>query len=281
MAPRTVGPAITLAAPLRRVGTNLWRWTAALGRAPVAQPPRWPVVGFVAIALTVAIVIAAMFLVDVAASDWARRLPGWLTDAADQITNFGQSGYFLYPLGFILVCLAAMASPSLPPAVQDALALFAARVGFLFTAIALPSLFDTIIKRLIGRARPFVSPHDPFVYVPFIWRPEYASMPSGHATTVAAAAIAFGSLWPRLRAVMWLYALIIMFTRVMIDVHHPSDVIAGALIGLVGALLVRRWFAARQLAFSAADLRPIPAPSWPQLKALARSIVSGPASLPE
>jgi membrane-associated phospholipid phosphatase len=31
--------------------------------------------------------------------------------------------------------------------------------------------------------------------------------------------------------------------------HHPSDVVAGAVIGLAGAMLVRYWFAARRLGF--------------------------------
>jgi membrane-associated phospholipid phosphatase len=259
---------------LQRTGANLLRWTFTLGRPPQAPPPRWPAAGTVAIVLTVAVIVAAMFFVDAAASTWARGLPQWLTGPADEITNFGQSGWFLYPLAFILLFLAAVASPKLPRFAQETLALFAARTGFLFTAIAAPSLFDTIVKRLIGRARPYVGPHDnPFHYVPFAWDPEYASMPSGHATTAAAAAIAFGAIWPRLRPVMWPYALIIMATRVIIDVHHPSDVLAGALVGVVGAFLVRRWFAARGMAFSATDLRALPGPSWQRLKDVAATIV--------
>jgi undecaprenyl-diphosphatase len=98
-------------------------------------------------------------------------------------------------------------------------------------------------------------------------------MPSGHATTAVAAAIAIGAIWPRARGVMWLYALTIMFSRVVVVAHHPSDVIAGALVGAVGALMVRRWFAARRLAFSASDLRPYPGPAWRRLKAVARQLV--------
>ena len=152
-----------------------------------------------------------------------------------------------------------------------------ARLGFLFTAIAVPSVFATISKRLIGRARPYVGAYDdPFMFMPFIWRPEFASMPSGHATTAAAAAIAFGAIWPRLRVALWLYALIIMLTRI-VDVHHPSDVIAAALVGVVGALLVRRWFAARRLVFFADDLRAFPGPSWRRLKTVGRQVVTRPA----
>jgi membrane-associated phospholipid phosphatase len=262
-----------LAAPVQHTGANLLRWVSALSRRPQARPPRWPAAGTVAIMVTAAVIVASMFFVDAAASKWARGLPYGLRSFADEITNYGQSAWFLYPLGFILLFLAAVGSPKLPSAARETLALLAARVGFLFMAIAMPSLFDTIVKRLIGRARPYVGPHDnPFHYVPLAWNPEYASMPSGHATTAAAAAIAFGAIWPRLRSMMWLYALIIMATRVIINVHHPSDVLAGALVGVVGAFLVRRWFAARGMAFSA-DLNPLPGPSWQRLKGVAAGIV--------
>ena len=125
------------------------------------------------------------------------------------------------------------------------IAALAVRFTFLFAAIALPSLFVTVIKRLIGRARPFVGGEaDPFQYLPLVWRSEYASLPSGHATTAFAALIAVGLVWPRLRMVMWVYALIIALSRVVVLAHHPSDVVAGAIVGAVGAWLVRDWFAA-------------------------------------
>jgi membrane-associated phospholipid phosphatase len=71
---------------------------------------------------------------------------------------------------------------------------------------------------------------------------------------------------------VWLYAVIILFTRVAINVHHPSDVTAGALVGVVGALLVRRFFAARRLVFRVGDLRPYSWPSFQRIKTAARDI---------
>jgi len=218
--------------------------------------------------------IACMFLIDTAASVWARTLPQWFEDVFERITDLGLGGWFLFPFGFILLCLAAVTSPLLTPLTQGVLAMLTVRVGFLFLAIGLPGLFVTIVKRLIGRARPYVgSPDDPFIYRPFIWAPEYASMPSGHATTAASAAIAIGALWPKSRTVMWLYALVIMFSRVVVLAHHPSDVVAGALVGAVGALWLRRAFAARGLLFSASDLRAFPGPSLRRVKAALREVL--------
>jgi membrane-associated phospholipid phosphatase len=278
-APRTFAPGIVLAvfwAIVRRIPANLWRWILMLVRPPRARPPRWSRHALAAIALVVAAIVASMFLFDTVAIDLARREPLWLNELAEQVTDYGRSGTFLYPFGIILLIVAAVMAPSLSLSAQGVLAAIAVRFGFLFVAIGLPSLFATIVKRLVGRARPFVGDHDdPFKYLPFIWKPEYASMPSGHAATAAAAAIAVGAVWPWLRPVAWLYALIIMASRVLIAVHHPSDVLAGALVGVVGALMVQRWFAARGLGFSPSDLRVYPWPSWQRLKAAAREIFGG------
>jgi undecaprenyl-diphosphatase len=281
-APQTVQSASGLAVLwgfVARTAGNLLRFLVTLGRTPRMRIAPWGAGAYAGVLATVVVIVAFMLLVDAPVIAWALRLPLWLRDVADEITDFGRSGWFLYPLGVVLIVLAAAMTLSLSPLAHRLLAFLAARAGFLFVAIGLPSLFATVIKRLIGRARPFVGPHDdPFGYMPFIWRPEYASMPSGHATTATAAAIAVGAIWPRLRAVMWIYALVIMMTRVVISVHHPSDVLAGALVGVVGALLVRRWYAARRLVFFADDLRAFPGPSRSRLTALVRSIFAAPAA---
>jgi membrane-associated phospholipid phosphatase len=260
----------------RLAGNTTWsfeQWLRALAQPPRADYPRPSASTVAAVIATLAIIVVSMFLVDAAASDWARDEPNWFRDVFERVTDFGLSGWFLFPLGFLLLALAAVNSPELTRLTQGVLDVLAARFGFLFLAIGIPGLFVTIVKRLIGRARPYVGGHeDPFSYHPFIWRPEYASMPSGHATTSVAAAIAIGAIWPRTRIVMWLYAATIVISRVVVLAHHVSDVTGGALVAVVGVYSIRQWFAARRLVFQPKDLRASAGPSWQRIKTAVREV---------
>ena len=188
-----------------------------------------------------------MLVLDVRGVAFAGALPLWLVDTFDEITDFGKSGWLLIPVSSLIVLAAIFATPAAGSVTNLVLTSLIVRFSYVFIAIALPGLFVTIAKRLIGRLRP--SEAGPFVYIPWSWTPAYASMPSGHATTAVAAAIAIGALWPKMRVVMWIYAGLILTSRVIVQAHFVSDVLAAAFVGGLGAILVRNWFAARRLAF--------------------------------
>ena len=126
---------------------------------------------------------------------------------------------------------------------------------------------------LIGRVRP--SDVGPFAYVPWSWRNEYASLPSGHSTTAFAAAVAIAAIWPKARIPMLVYAAIIALSRVVITAHFVSDVVAAAFVGGFGAILVRNWYASRGLAFVPefdGSVRAKPGPSWRRIKSVAAKL---------
>lgn len=218
--------------------------------------------------------VVVAFLVDAAAARGARHLPDWIVGTFDDLTDYGKSGWFLWPLAAALVAL-AFGAEKLSRQARLTVDAVAVRLEFLFVAIALPGLFTSIVKRFIGRARPFVGGDvSPFYFDPTSWKATFASFPSGHATTAAAVAVAVGLLWPRARTVVWIYAAIIFASRVVITAHYPTDVLGGALVGGGGALLVQRWFASRGRAFFIAEngrVVAFPGPSLRRVKAVARA----------
>ena len=83
-------------------------------------------------------------------------------------------------------------------------------------------------------------------------------------TTAVALAFAVSAVWPQTRLVMIVYAVLILLSRLVLLAHHPSDVVAGALVGVIGAMVVRYWFAARRLGFAirpGGAIVPLPGPS--------------------
>ncbi|MCK1543669.1 phosphatase PAP2 family protein [Bradyrhizobium sp. 179] len=166
------------------------------------------------------------------------------------LTDFGKDEYVLSVLGAALVVVAFVAA-ALHGTRRALLLGLGTRLQFMFLSVAVSAFAAEILKYLIGRGRPFVGGKpDPFNFVPFEGTGAYASLPSGHAVAAFALAFAVSALWPRLRVFMFTYAIVILLTRLVLLAHHPSDVVAGAMIGLVGAMAVRYWFAARKLGFA-------------------------------
>jgi undecaprenyl-diphosphatase len=222
-----------------------------------------------------AAVALAMIVVDQRAYQFASGLPPWLVDKFYAITDFGRSGWILVPTGGLIVVISLLASPALDHMTRGVLAMLVVRIGFIFIAVGLPGLLVTIVKRWIGRVRPSVE--GPFAYEPFSWRPEYASLPSGHTTTAFAALVAIGAIFPRARPFLWGYAVLIAASRIAVTAHYSSDVIAGAVVGTFGALWVRDWFARRRLGFVVGTdgaVHALAGPSLNRIKKVARALIA-------
>ncbi len=169
------------------------------------------------------------------------------------LTDFGKDEYVLWTLAAMFV-VSAIAYPLVRSAKRPGLARFAIRVEYCALAVALPVFIAELIKWTVGRGRPFVGGKaDAFNFVPFTGTEAYFSFPSAHAVTAFALGFAIAAIWPRWWVAAFLYALLIGISRLVLLAHHPSDVVGGALIGIVGAMAVRYWFAARRVGFDIKD----------------------------
>lgn len=72
-----------------------------------------------------------------------------------------------------------------------------------------------------------------------------SSFPSSHAANAAALALVFAARWKRLAIGFALLAALVAFSRMYLNRHFLSDVLAGAAIGVGLSWLVLRWLRAR------------------------------------
>jgi len=189
------------------------------------------------------------------------------------LTDFAKDAFVLGLLAGMLLIVALMAPRWQGPQRARLLA-FGTRLQFVFFAVLTPVLAGELIKFVVGRGRPFVGGSaNAFNFEPFNGTEAHFSFPSAHAITGFALAFAVAALWPRARGVMIVYALAIAASRLVLLAHHPSDVVAGALIGVIGAMAVRYWFAARRLGFvirGNGEIAPLTG-RLPRLKRVART----------
>jgi membrane-associated phospholipid phosphatase len=137
------------------------------------------------------------------------------------MSHFGE-----HSIGWLIVsALGAVLSPGRRPAwIVAGAGAFAAHAA------------AVLIKRMVRRKRP----HDPAVAVN-VGTPSQLSFPSAHATSTTAAAILIARAAGLPKAlVLALLVPPMALSRILLGVHYPSDVAAGAAIGAgVAAIAVR------------------------------------------
>ncbi len=102
-----------------------------------------------------------------------------------------------------------------------------------------------VVKKTTRRKRPCaLEPHCWARLTP----PDQYSFPSGHAITAFAVAVSLSFYYPALALPLFFCALSIALSRIILGMHFPSDVMAGAVLGVAlafgthGIIAARRWW---------------------------------------
>ena len=137
--------------------------------------------------------------------------------------------------------------------------LLASRALYFFAVQAFSGLLSQVVKHVVGRARPkLVDTLGPQHFDVFSLKAVLASFPSGHTTTIVAAAASLSFFMPRRVALLFALALPVAASRLIIGAHYPSDVLGGVFLGLGSALAVARVFGRRKIAFTLEEGRLLP-----------------------
>ncbi|MCU1375026.1 MAG: rane-associated phospholipid phosphatase, partial [Actinomycetia bacterium] len=100
-------------------------------------------------------------------------------------------------------------------------------------------LVNGLVNSLFRRTRPEREQHS----ARRLRTPRSSSFPSGHATSGFMAATLLGAGRSKRTKALWYgAATIVAASRVHVKIHHPSDVVAGAAVGVgLGAVAKRIW----------------------------------------
>ena len=105
-------------------------------------------------------------------------------------------------------------------------------VIILFSAVFLELIIHGI-KYMVARPRPFDVLEDVRVLFNL---PHSYSFPSGHTAMAFFTAVLLQGIYGRRFFLLVAIAVLVAFSRVYIGVHFPSDVFAGSLLGMAGAM---------------------------------------------
>ena len=195
--------------------------------------------------LAIAIAASMLFFDGPVIDDMRHIDPAWLP-AIETVTGFGKSTGYLVILGAAIAGLMAYAHFGRDKDRQRWARRWAWLCVYLFLAVAVPGLLNDLIKIIVGRPRPLVEATG---ISPFTFGYAYASFPSGHASTSFGLAFALGLLWPALRWPALAFAAAIAASRVLLNVHHLSDVLASIMLALLTIHWLTAAFARRGLVF--------------------------------
>ena len=114
---------------------------------------------------------------------------------------------------------------------------------YVLTCMAVAGIAVNIAKYVIGRIRPrelFNS--GVYGFDPLSFQTSTDSMPSGHSQLIWVVMTALSILAPAYRVVFLTVALLVSASRFITTTHFLSDVLIGSLVGVVVAILVKRWW---------------------------------------
>lgn len=101
---------------------------------------------------------------------------------------------------------------------------------YVVSSTATTALLNFALKRIIKRPRPFLV----HLSLTPVYKPGEYSMPSGHTSASFSTATALSRAYPKwyVAAPAFLWAGTVGYSRVYLGVHNPSDVVAGAALGV-------------------------------------------------
>lgn len=156
-------------------------------------------------------------------------------------TDMGKAQWYLPPSGLAMIAAAlALRFGRLAETMRQKVAILGRKLGFFFACVTVSGIATDLIKPIPGRARPvMLQQENLYGFHPMTFHATWNAMPSGHATTAFALAFALSYLAPRGRILWWFIALALAVSRIVVNAHYLSDVLAGGCVACATFYMLR------------------------------------------
>ena len=204
---------------------------------------RWQIAAYEAILISAVVGTAGL---DLWLSQTMTRSGSAFVDFFRAFEDLGDSKWFLVTAScWMLACLMGLRLAGTPETKLRLHWLIRGQ-AYLIAAVAVSGIAANVFKWIFGRARPSYL-EDGLTADWALFQSDWGwqSYPSGHATTVFAAAYALSVLFPKWRLFFFGCAVAGAIGRVAWGAHYLSDVIAGALLGGFTAWWLQHYLARR------------------------------------
>ncbi len=105
---------------------------------------------------------------------------------------------------------------------------------FAFIYLIIVGLLTQIIKHLVGRPRPNHTNFDAEIEFSFFsFESNFHSFPSGHSSTIFMVCFILCAVIPRLKYFLFFFASVIALSRVVVNAHFFTDILAGMILALI------------------------------------------------
>ena len=221
----------------------------------MAHSSTWPdrisgLAAYEKVVIAVSVILVAFLIVDPLVLTAVRGFDIGLKRSFQPLTGLGRSNWILIPSGLGILLLAWLRAQEEGFRRLVAYGFASQLLIFLFAAVALSGLTASLTKNILGRARPkLFEQMGPLEFQPFSFDHDFASFPSGHATTAGALAAFLAILWPRARVAFFLAGGWVAATRFLIGTHYFTDAVGGFALGVAFVYLLRNRMARRRWLF--------------------------------
>lgn len=199
------------------------------------------------------IAVLSFFYLDKPSANYFHGLSGSSVEVVfDFITEYGEGFYWIvYPGALYLIYRLSMRVAFKPVWLREVLEknreYRMQSMAFIASTAIASGLLVNILKLIFARYRPveyLVNDNYGFNWFEYGYR--MASFPSGHSATALGVASALALLFPKYLLPILATGVLIMFSRIVVAAHYPSDVVMGGFVGVITTLfLYQKYFKQR------------------------------------